>query len=195
MTWKASPLNEGLDPLFNGCTWGINVGDKYAFLNHSPKHAGYWFLTIHSINDRTESRMELPAERFFIEEMMKVEHLPQDISCWHMAPAKLVSVEFEPEPIPTNQEVSQQNGVYIIQAGDFVKIGSSNDIAKRIETFRCGNPHEINLLATIPGANLQDEFALHDKFSALRTRGEWFKYEQPLTGFIKGLQEGAKCTN
>jgi hypothetical protein len=71
--------------------------------------------------------------------------------------------------------------VYYMRLGDRVKIGRSTNLASRIATF---NPEE--LLAVEPGGATL-ESSRHKQFAELRTRGEWFRYESPLTEWIASL--------
>ena len=78
--------------------------------------------------------------------------------------------------------------VYFIRdAGGDVKIGySERDPFGRLATMQTGNPRALTLLATIPG-DRSVERELHDKFSPLRVRGEWFRGTPELLGFVDGL--------
>jgi hypothetical protein len=44
-------------------------------------------------------------------------------------------------------------------------------------------------LAALPGTP-EDEKTLHHSFRKLRIRGEWFRLEEPLLGFIRAVQRG-----
>ena len=71
--------------------------------------------------------------------------------------------------------------LYLIQnpITNDLKIGISNEPQRRIEELQNTNGRQLNLLYTIPGkSNL--EKTLHDKFSHLRLKGEWFKYDQSI---------------
>lgn len=73
--------------------------------------------------------------------------------------------------------------VYFLRAGDFVKIGWSQNPRKRIQSFTTGNPHKAELLGSVPGT-LEDEKRLHAVFGDIRHRREWFSAESELLGFI-----------
>jgi hypothetical protein len=78
--------------------------------------------------------------------------------------------------------------VYFIQdEGGDIKIGFSEENPhRRLRTFRTGNPRELTLLVTIPGGAAEEK-ALHERFKDLRGRGEWFKPDPRLLGFIEAL--------
>lgn len=66
-----------------------------------------------------------------------------------------------------------------------VKIGiTSRDIAKRIAGLQ--QSMELKLLGTIPGDCVMEK-ALHDRFSELNIRGEWFFLTHGLRRFIKAV--------
>lgn len=71
-----------------------------------------------------------------------------------------------------------------------VKIGytSRRTSVRRAEgqTFCCD---DLTLLVEADGS-MQDERRLHDLFSEIRMRGEWFRYEPPLQQLVLHLMEG-----
>jgi hypothetical protein len=79
--------------------------------------------------------------------------------------------------------------VYFIQCGTGgpVKIGlGSNPQARRVE-LQVGNPGDLVVLFEVPGSR-SIEANLHRAFADLRLRGEWFRFERPLTGFLELLK-------
>lgn len=90
----------------------------------------------------------------------------------------LKSVLAEPEPRVT---------VYIIGAGNFVKIGmTAGDVRLRMTNLATAHYEELRLLATLPNVPASLEFALQDRFAGLRVRGEWFLNEGELAYWIEG---------
>lgn len=72
--------------------------------------------------------------------------------------------------------------VYYVRIGNRCKIGYTTNMANRMATI---NPEEI--LATEPGT-VDLEQIRHREFARLRTHGEWFRLEDPLTSHIERLR-------
>lgn len=70
------------------------------------------------------------------------------------------------------------------QARNAIKIGTADDPAARLRGLQTACPDDLELLGSIPGSE-SEERALHRKFAELRIRGEWFRAEQSLIGFIE----------
>lgn len=70
--------------------------------------------------------------------------------------------------------------LYLMQNGDFLKVGISDNPTRRIKDMQTGNPIEITLLQSkVFGSRFKAEQAesrLHNKLKSLRlhVRGEWF---------------------
>jgi hypothetical protein len=66
--------------------------------------------------------------------------------------------------------------VYFVQRGTDgpVKIGSAEDVGKRVRTLQTGSPERLRLLATVPGGSSL-EGLIHERLGAHRIRGEWFR--------------------
>lgn len=77
--------------------------------------------------------------------------------------------------------------VYFLEMGDFIKIGYSSNVGKRIEDLSI-TPYEIKLLHTIPGRRC-NEADLHRDFKHLRVKGEWFQKAPELLAFIEALKK------
>ncbi len=83
---------------------------------------------------------------------------------------------------PDDQSVRDVTGwVYFAGAYDgdnlqFVKIGytSAKNPNKRVDAVAEGVPHDVRLLAAVPGC-LALEALYHREFSKWRVRGEWFR--------------------
>lgn len=87
--------------------------------------------------------------------------------------------------------------VYFISFGsyDAIKIGYTDNLAKRLPDLQTGNPYELVVIATMSGTQ-KEEFELHDRFAGLRIRpnGEWFRRECALVHFIRTLGvTGIEC--
>jgi len=74
---------------------------------------------------------------------------------------------------------------YFIRAGEFVKIGRTKNLQKRIEQLRVAFPHDPVLL----NACDLSEWAAHSTASSLTKRlaGEWFEANLPLLSWIRTL--------
>lgn len=69
--------------------------------------------------------------------------------------------------------------VYMIRAGEYIKIGVARDVEKRLQSMQTGCPFVIEVLHAWPCANpYRFERHLHWKLRAYRTRGEWFTVPQ-----------------
>lgn len=76
-------------------------------------------------------------------------------------------------------ELKKKEGyVYLMKAGEALKIGKSRNPAQRIKEVQVGNPVDVSLLAVFKCATVGQssifERALHRKFKSSRLRGEWF---------------------
>ena len=92
----------------------------------------------------------------------------------------------------TGLPTSAFGGVYFVQCCDFVKIGYSRDIRKRVVGLSLTNPFRLELLAYVKSDDTLEarclETELHDRFRAQRHRLEWFRYDGPLTAYIKTIR-------
>jgi Meiotically Up-regulated Gene 113 (MUG113) protein len=83
------------------------------------------------------------------------------------------------------------SGVYFIQSGNAVKIGTSKTIAARLRALRTMSPLPIELLGVIPGGR-EEEAQLHREWSSQRLHGEWFTATPELLGRIAGMCTSAQ---
>jgi Meiotically Up-regulated Gene 113 (MUG113) protein len=85
--------------------------------------------------------------------------------------------------------------VYVATAGQYVKIGASRDVRKRLRDIERGGGnalmpeaargHPVVLVATFETRDaLELERALHDAFADLRDEGEWFRQDERLSAWI-----------
>ncbi len=79
--------------------------------------------------------------------------------------------------------------VYFIQGetGGPIKIGYSDDVAKRLKGLQTGHPDNLKVLFTYPGSQ-EDEKEMHLKFEAIRLRGEWFRPTDEIFSAIEELK-------
>jgi hypothetical protein len=74
--------------------------------------------------------------------------------------------------------------VYFATDGQLIKIGYAKKPLKRLSTLQTGIAHRLHLLAAMHGS-IQMERHIHDRFKAIRHRGEWFRAEPQLLRFIR----------
>ena len=63
--------------------------------------------------------------------------------------------------------------VYIIRAGRFIKVGTSEQPVQRLYELQSANPERIELLFTLPGGR-KEEAQIHKQLRTYHVRGEWF---------------------
>ena len=72
--------------------------------------------------------------------------------------------------------MSEKQKVYLLKAGDYYKIGVSNNINERIKQLQTGCPHKITCIGKIEYCDaLKTEKRLHRMFKDSNTYGEWYK--------------------
>lgn len=87
--------------------------------------------------------------------------------------------------------VSVPHLTYVIQSGDFVKIGATADIERRLRELKIASPHDVTVIALLAGGRTA-EGVLHRRFKAHRHRHEWFRIEGALAEWIeKGCPDDA----
>jgi hypothetical protein len=78
---------------------------------------------------------------------------------------------FKPSPIP--------GFVYLIKSGIFYKIGKTRNLEKRSRWMAIHLPEPMVVVHSFPSNDhSRAEKELHDRFSELRSNGEWFKLSQ-----------------
>lgn len=93
-----------------------------------------------------------------------------------------------------NQESTfrTRSRVYFIEAVglDLIKIGYTADLTERLRKLAPGCPAPLRLLGTVPGG-LEIERHYHERLTAHRTRGEWFRKCDALDAIIAGIDKPA----
>jgi len=74
--------------------------------------------------------------------------------------------------------------VYVIDAGEYIKIGFGVKPTQRLKDLQTGSPTKLKLLLCIKG-NTKLERDLHKKFAAHRVEGEWFANKEQIINEIK----------
>jgi hypothetical protein len=81
--------------------------------------------------------------------------------------------------LANSETVVQPDGLYLIQAGEFTKIGISQNIEKRIKSMETDNPLEIELLFYKKMENVRKvESFLHKQLKEYNVKNEWFKLDK-----------------
>lgn len=74
--------------------------------------------------------------------------------------------------------------VYLAGYGDYLKIGWSRDVPRRIRDLQTGATDTIILYASFPG-DRELERHLQVRFKAHRAKGEWFRKAPEIAAFIE----------
>ena len=83
---------------------------------------------------------------------------------------------------------------FIRRESNFVKIGYSKDVTKRIKELQTASPTPIKVLAVLPGG-YKTERELHNLFYKHRKEGEWFKLVREIKYFLRAIRENPKENN
>jgi hypothetical protein len=70
---------------------------------------------------------------------------------------------------------------------NFLKIGTSTNISNRVKSLDAANPMDLKIEAVLQGS-FQTESGLHDLFSHLNRKGEWFKINDEMKYFIRAIR-------
>lgn len=78
--------------------------------------------------------------------------------------------------------------VYVIQCGEFIKIGIADDVQRRIGDLQVGNPMKLTLLRKFKAwdaARMERE--LHEKLGSHHERGEWFRLSDVVKAWVDSI--------
>lgn len=78
---------------------------------------------------------------------------------------------------------SRSNYIYVIACGDFIKIGITGNLNRRVYDLQRATPYPLALVHSFMGSPV-DEAQLHARFSHCNHRGEWFRKEGKLAEWI-----------
>ena len=83
--------------------------------------------------------------------------------------------------------------IYFIGCNDqYVKIGVAKDPQDRLDRLETGNPYNLRILKTVDVSNKAEAY-LHNKFSHLHHRGEWYRLNSELKAYIATEVEKDLC--
>jgi len=76
--------------------------------------------------------------------------------------------------------------IYFLVADELnlVKIGRTKDVTKRVNFINTSSPVELELVSVLRNVDPIQEQLIHEKFKALRSRGEWFHLSDELRVFV-----------
>lgn len=77
----------------------------------------------------------------------------------------------------------QEGVVYFLAGGDKVKIGKSKEPTERLRAIQSMSPIPLKFVGHVVGYT-RTERRLHEKWSAKRSHGEWFHYDEELHEWI-----------
>jgi DNA-binding XRE family transcriptional regulator len=78
--------------------------------------------------------------------------------------------------------------IYFIKHTDFVKIGYTNNIYRRLSELQVSCPEKLKLLGLVEGT-FEDEKKYHKQFNEFYSHGEWFYYSKELNDCISMLNK------
>jgi hypothetical protein len=90
---------------------------------------------------------------------------------------------------PLYASATMRGLVYFIGCKDFVKIGFTTDLTRRLNDLQNCVPFKLKVHAKINGCSIADEKALHRRFEKHRTEfGEWFRYAIEIQDYVYDLK-------
>jgi hypothetical protein len=82
--------------------------------------------------------------------------------------------------------------VYAIRCGDFVKIGTTRNVRKRLTELQMGNPWVLTLIAAVQGGRERErEFHAALAEEGVERCGEWFRLSGRYRPLRLGLEDAA----
>lgn len=175
-------------PPLDGRSWsaGHFTCGARVMISESEANPGFYHFEVVDLRRWVSERSNRPVRSDYVGaaiEMTLVEmglSLPPDAE-WSEDGAAIQDVR--PMVLKTFPEV-----VYFVTAGPFVKIGTTNgDPAARIASLQTGCPYEMRMVAFVHGGRAE-ESVYHERFGAYHERGEWFRLEGRLAGFLAQVE-------
>jgi hypothetical protein len=93
--------------------------------------------------------------------------------------------------VTARKEDGHRGEVYFLResGAGYIKIGTSTNVPMRVLSIGRGTPHDLVLLATMPGA-YRVEALVKMFFKSARIRGEWFRPVSDLLEYISEIETG-----
>lgn len=142
----------------------------------------------------TPLRMDHAAKFFFPDGSMTKKTLMREFAAGRLAiyriAGKIFTTQADIQEMQRRRDLELKaipSVVYFIQSGEYLKIGISTNVTRRLAQLRQRMPHPAIVLHTTPGGT-REERALHRRFRALHHTGEWFRYEGELVEFVESLR-------
>ena len=110
--------------------------------------------------------------------------LSQDLQDWRIRSRRQKLGRPSKGPAPSKR--SPRGSIYLIRAGERIKIGFTRNVKRRLsqlQTFYC---EPLVVLAAVPGTMLMER-ELHYDFRDLRVANEWFRADMRLVNFAVRL--------
>lgn len=95
------------------------------------------------------------------------------------------------DPLPEDLIDIEGDSVYFVQAatGGPIKIGTANDVRRRVKELQMCCPVPLRIIHYIPGGGRYLEGKLHKAFALHRLHGEWFDASRELLDYIRQSQQ------
>lgn len=90
-----------------------------------------------------------------------------------------------------SEETSDDHLYFIEAENGYIKIGRSNDVGKRFSSLKTSSPLHLTIKKVVNNKGCI-EGDLHEKFSHLWVRGEWFKPGGDLLEYINKIDDGKR---
>ena len=89
--------------------------------------------------------------------------------------------------------MEEKGFIYAIEAEgrEYIKIGFSTNVERRLAALQTGTPDELRLIAHWPGT-LAEERQIHLKLKEWRIVREWFKASAEVLNIVERLSQGEK---
>lgn len=153
--WRVAHRCDGFRDTFNPCPLDNADHVQLARYVESAMRTHYSFLRDlhHMLVQLTDPKMETDAETSKL---------------WAEALGYLL-IDISPV------EYHKGGWVYFIQSGEFVKIGISQDVTKRLQTLQTASPYPMKVIKKLAVPYpASAEFRLHRYYADRRRAGEWF---------------------